>query len=126
MEIFDAETYENYMNDLIARKYSNLMNHFRNYLTIVSQLDYKLNDSMQKIIEQDIVNIKQNSFAKHLNKETTPNDKKSNPMGIEEFHTMLVIARLQAISYGKTELSINEWNKAKNLEFERLTHRITN
>jgi hypothetical protein len=38
---------------------------------------------------------------------------------VDDFHLLLVIARLQCLSYGKTELTLNEWNKAKSLEKER-------
>ncbi len=31
---------------------------------------------------------------------------------------------MQSISYGKPELGLNEWNKAKSLEFERLSYRV--
>jgi len=45
-------------------------------------------------------------------------------LGIEDIHLLLIVARLQCLSYGRSDLNIFEWNKAKNLEFERLNTRI--
>jgi len=101
---------ENYETNL-AKFYSAntaFLNNLRKYITIVSQLDYKLNEHIQKIAEEDFVKMRQ-----------TPVQGQTEKFGIDDFHLLLVIARLQCLSYGKNELSLNEWNKAKCLEKER-------
>ena len=49
---------------------------------------------------------------------------KKEKMSVEDLHLLLVVARLQTLSYGKSELGLNEWNKAKALEVERLNNRV--
>jgi hypothetical protein len=49
---------------------------------------------------------------------TNSNDSKSR-ICVDDFHLLMVVARLQTISNGNSELSMNEWNKAKNIEKER-------
>ncbi len=72
------------------------------------------------MVEEDIVHLRTNSTDKSL----SVNLNRKEKLGIEEFHSMLVVARLQTLSYGKQELSLHEWNRAKSLEFERLSSRI--
>jgi hypothetical protein len=69
-----------------------------------------------KIVQDDIVHIRANS----VDKSNVNMFKKDEKMGIDEFHSILVVARLQTLSYGKSELGLYEWNKSKNLECDRL------
>ena len=50
VEHFDADKYINYTNELISRIGSSLLNNIRKYFSILSQIDYKLNEPMQKVI----------------------------------------------------------------------------
>ena len=49
---------------------------------------------------------------------------KSKLIDIDAIHNILIVARLQALTYGHGDLSLNEWNNAKHLEFERLHNRL--
>jgi len=104
---------------LIGQKDSNLINKFRNYLTILAKTDYLIPEPFQKIVEDDIVNIR-----KHFAASTHNKSGKEKSLSIDDIHLILIVARLQCLSYGKSELSVYEWNKAKSLEFERLHTRI--
>jgi hypothetical protein len=79
----------------------------RKYLTLVADLDYKLNEQMQKLVEEDFVRLRQEA------------QNTQEKMNVDDFHLLLVIARLQCISHGKTELNLSEWNCSKYLEKER-------
>lgn len=110
---FESESYEKVINEIFDEGKLNLINYIRRYFSILAHIDYKLSSSMQQLVENDIVQIRQNHLVKNREK-----------MSFEDFHTLLVVARLQAISYGKSELTIPEWNRAKSLEIERLKNRI--
>ena len=69
---------------------SNLLNNIRRYFTILSRLEYKLSQPMQKLVEEDIVHIRTNSNDK--TNENNLNNKKEK-MGIDDFHLLLVVAR---------------------------------
>ena len=92
MSDFEAEVYERHIDELLHVKYVDLITHFRNYLTIMTHLDYKLGNAMQQVIQEDIVHIKKHSLGSHLNQKPEK-DKFENPMGIDDFHQLLVIAR---------------------------------
>lgn len=49
VERFDAISYENFIFDLLNKKDCNLLDKFRVFLTIVSNLEYKIPDSVQKV-----------------------------------------------------------------------------
>ena len=49
IERFDAISYENFIFDLINKKDCNMLNMFRVYLTVLSNLEYKIPDSVQKV-----------------------------------------------------------------------------
>lgn len=54
VERFDAISYENFIFDLLNKKESNLLDKFRAYLTVVSNLEYKIPDSVQKVMALDL------------------------------------------------------------------------
>lgn len=87
--------------------HSLFIDNLRKYLTLVADLEYKINEQMQKLVEEDFVRLRQEA----LNSQ--------DKMNVDDFHLLLVIARLQSISYGKTELNLSEWNRSKYLEKER-------
>ena len=49
IESFDAEKYMNYTNGLMNSSKTQFLDNIRKYLTIVSQIDYKLGEPMQKV-----------------------------------------------------------------------------
>lgn len=121
---FDADSYESFAKHIFESSSSsnNLLNNIRSYFTILSKMTYKLSEPMQNLVEEDIVHIRTNS-----NDKTNTNTlNKKEKLGIDDFHLLLVVARLQTFSYGKGELSLHEWNRAKSLEFERLNNRVLN
>lgn len=81
----------------------------------------KLN-CFSKVVEDDIVTLKKDFTESSANK--TNSKDKGKLIDIEAIHLILIVARLQTISYGRSELSLNEWNNAKHLEFERLHNRV--
>jgi hypothetical protein len=109
------ENYEKFIMNLIEN--NTLLDNFRRYLCVLAKQEYKISDSIQKVIEEDIVHLRQN-----FNNNNSNGEKKV--LGIEDIHLLLIVARLQCLSYGRSDLNIYEWNKAKNLEFERLNSRI--
>lgn len=118
LESLDA--YLNYVMSLLQNK--RLIENFRKYLCVLAQLDYKIPESLQKIVEDDIVNVRK-TFNLNQQSNDGQQQKENKSMSIEDIHLLLVVARLQCLSFGKSELTINEWNKAKSLELERLTNR---
>jgi len=68
------------------------------------------------------VNVRKDFVSSSSNK--NKNIDKSKTVDIDGIHLILIVARLQALSYGHSELTLNEWNTAKTLEFERLHNRV--
>lgn len=122
VEFFDSSAYESIVLNLVEKRDSNLLKNFRNYLSIVSNLEYTIPDTVQKVVEEDIVNIKKDFISSSSNK--TNSTMKGKVIDIDAIHLILIVARLQSLSYGRTELSLREWNAAKSLEFERLHNRV--
>lgn len=50
VERFDAAAYESIIFNLLDQKDSILLNSFRNYLTVLSNLEYKIPDHIQKVM----------------------------------------------------------------------------
>jgi hypothetical protein len=77
---FNFEEYEQNLQNFHSNDLNlNFFNNLRKYITIVSQLDYKLTDNMQKIVEEDFVQMRQGSSNEKI--------------CVEDFHLLLVIAR---------------------------------
>ncbi len=68
------------------------------------------------------MNVRKDFVSSSSNK--NKNIDKSKTVDIDGIHLILIVARLQALSYGHSELTLNEWNTAKTLEFERLHNRV--
>lgn len=81
MDVFDETVYNKTVDELLAKK--ELVDNLRKYISIINKLDYKLNEKMTKLVEEDIVQIRKNTIN------TQTNEK----MSIEDFHLLLVIAR---------------------------------
>ncbi len=93
--------------ELLQRLETNteLLTRMRSYLTVVRLLPFKLDDAMQETVQQDFIQSR------------APGQ--TNPMSTEDFHLLLVLSRLLALTYGKTELNGSLWQKAKAMETER-------
>lgn len=97
----------NSFSELVERLESNkeLLIRIRSYLTVVRLLSFQLNDAMQEAVQQDFI------------RSRAPGE--VNPMSTEDFHLLLVLSRLLALTYGKTELNESLWQRAKAMETER-------
>lgn len=82
-----------------------LLVRMRNYLTVVRLLSFKLDDTMQEAVQRDFIQSR------------APGQ--TNPMSTEDFHLLLVLSRLLALTYGKSELNFDLWQRAKSMEAER-------
>ncbi|CAJ1066587.1 mini-chromosome maintenance complex-binding protein [Xyrichtys novacula] len=80
------------------------LNKFRIYLSVARLLDYTISDDVTKSVEDDFVDMR-----------------KDDPQSIsaEEFHRMLVVARLLSLSLGQTSLSRDTWSRVKHIEILR-------
>lgn len=88
-----------------------LLSRMRTYLTVVRLIPFKLDDSMQESVQQDFIQSRAPGAV--------------NPMSTEDFHLLLVLSRLLALTYGKGELTQSIWQKAKEMETNRKS-RLTN
>jgi len=85
------------------------IDNIRRYLTYVGQqieLDQTINSASSDIntyIQEDFVNMRKQKLLTNL----------------DDFHLLLVLARLQTLSYGENTLTQSHWNQAKNFEFTR-------
>ncbi|XP_071769320.1 mini-chromosome maintenance complex-binding protein [Centroberyx gerrardi] len=80
---------------------SSQLNKFRLYLSVARTLEYSIADEVTKAVEDDFVDMR-----------------KDDPQSIsaEDFHRMLVVARLLSLSLGQTSLSRDGWMRAKHIE----------
>jgi len=94
-------------SELIQRLQSNaeLLHKMRNYLTAVRLAEFNLGDSMLETVQKDFIDSR------------APGREK--PMSTEDFHLLLVLSRLLALTYGKKELTDSIWQEAKSMETER-------
>lgn len=83
-----------------------LLVQIRRYLTAVKIADYKLSEELQAVVQDDFVQSRQRALE-------------SNRMTTEDFHRLLLLARLLTLSEGHTSLTHEAWNKAKLMEEER-------
>lgn len=82
----------------------------RRYLTICKLLEYTIDDTMQKAIQDDFVEMRKT-------------DHKS--MTVEDFHTLLNLVRLLSLSALETSPTQSMWEKAKSMESERKRRILT-
>jgi hypothetical protein len=117
-----VESYEKLIYDMFENKH--LLENFRRYLCILTKQEYKIAESLQKIVEDDIVHIRKDFAANVKLEQSNGNNHTERALSVEDIHLLLIVARLQCLSYAQSELDINHWNKAKSLEFERLHTRL--
>lgn len=100
-------------SDLVTRLEANmeLLTRMRVYLTTIRLLPFTLGEAIQEAVQNDFIQSRSSG--------------QTNPMSTEDFHLLLVLSRLLALSYGKTDLTESQWQKAKAMEMERKA-RISN
>lgn len=81
-----------------------LLNRLRKYITCVRNLNYELTEEVQKAVQDDFVSMRQGG---------------DRSMTQEDFHHLLVLARLMALSNGKRSLTPEIWEQTKTMEAER-------
>lgn len=86
-----------------------LLTQLRVYLSVLNPEQFDISDELQKIIEEDFVNMRQES------PHTTADD----------LHHQLVIARLMCVSNGARVLSREYWNAAKTMESRRKARMVS-
>jgi len=97
--------------DVITEKYSGvgsyltaaLLTKLRTFLTQCRQATFNLTEDMMKAVQGDFVAMRQAAGG----------------ITVEDFHTLLVLARLVAKGHGRSSLLEEDWEKAKAMEVER-------
>ena len=117
-----VESYEKLISDMFENRH--LIENFRRYLCILAKQEYKIAESLQKIVEDDIVHIRKDFAANVKSEQSNGNSHTEKVLTVEDIHLLLIVARLQCLSYAQSELDINHWNRAKTLEFDRLHTRL--
>ncbi|PIK49481.1 putative mini-chromosome maintenance complex-binding protein [Apostichopus japonicus] len=104
-EDLDLEKLKTTVQDAMSSGSVNLRQ-LRCYITVLENLDYDLTQDMQKIVEQDFVDVRK--------------DNKEN-MSQQDLHNLLILARLMSLSSGETSLKCTVWERVKRMEIERKT-----
>jgi len=97
--------------DVITEKYSGvgsyltaaLLTKLRTFLTQCREATFNLTEDMMKAVQGDFVAMRQAAGG----------------ITVEDFHTLLVLARLVAKGHGRSSLLEEDWEKAKAMEVER-------
>jgi len=82
---------------------SSLLDRIRTYIAVCKRTEFNLTEEATKSVQDDFVAMRQQEGG----------------MTVEEFHSMLVLARLVAISNSHNSLDQADWNQAKVMEKER-------
>lgn len=85
------------------------LDHIRRYLTFVGQ---QLNFDSAKNDPTSAINA-------HIQEDFVQMRKEKSLTNLDDFHLLLVLARLETLSRGETEMNESHWTQAKNLEFSR-------
>lgn len=80
------------------------LNNIRQYLEILKHSDFRFNEEITDIIQEDFVKMRQA-------------DKSVNA---DNLHSLMVLARLMSLSHGMDTLSTDFWNKTIQMETERV------
>merc|ERR1719383_28492 len=85
-----------------------LLNRLRLYLTQCREQEYSLTEELQKEVQDDFVRMRQENQGQ---------------VTVDDLHAHLVLARLVAVSKGKSSLDEGDWNHVKELERTRRSQR---
>ncbi|KAJ8025707.1 Mini-chromosome maintenance complex-binding protein [Holothuria leucospilota] len=102
-EQFDIEKLKSTIQDAMTSGNINLRQ-LRCYVSVLENLDYDLTQDMQKIVEQDFVDVRK--------------DNRDNMTQLD-LHNLLILARLMSLSSGETRLKCSIWERVKRMENER-------
>lgn len=97
--------------DIISTKFSGigsyltnaLLTRLRAYITQCREASFSLTEEVMKGVQDDFVAMRQAAGG----------------VTVEDFHSLLVLARLVSKSAGRTNLTTEDWEKAKSMENER-------
>jgi len=80
-----------------------LLTRLREYISHCKHINYTLTDEVMKRVQDDFVQLRQQEGG----------------LTVEEFHNLLVLARLQSISQGHDSMEPKDWEAAKDMERQR-------
>jgi len=97
--------------DIISTKFSgigsyltsSLLTRIRTYITQCREATFSLTEEVMKAVQDDFVAMRQSAAG----------------ITVEDFHSLLVLARLVSKSSGRTSLTTEDWEKSKAMEAER-------
>ncbi|XP_071442064.1 mini-chromosome maintenance complex-binding protein [Hetaerina americana] len=108
-----------FINDLdalfaAAKHYlkDSMLDRIRKYLTIVKLADYSLSEGMQKVVQEDFVEMRKNSDPSKISG--------------DDLHTRLIIGRLLSLSQGLHSLTPEVWKHACEMETRRKANMSAN
>lgn len=81
-----------------------IIEHMRAFLGVARLAEYSLSSEMQEILQDDFVKSRQQDH---------------NKMTAEDFHLLLLLSRLMALSHGQNTLTSEMWSHVKQMEAER-------
>lgn len=81
------------------------------FLGLARVAEYSLSAEMQEVLQNDFVNSRQQNHSS---------------MSVEDFHLLLLLSRLMALSCGQTSLTPEMWNRVKQMEAERRARLVSN
>jgi hypothetical protein len=82
-----------------------VLSRLRNYITLAKLSAFDIHEEAMNFVQEDFVRERQNA--------------NSTLKTSDDLHTLLVLARLMALSRGEKSINPNIWNEAKNMETER-------
>ena len=82
-----------------------VLSRLRNYVTLAKSSAFDISEEAMNFVQEDFVRERQNANS-HLKTS-------------DDLHTLLVLARLLALSRGEKSINQNIWSEAKNMENER-------
>ncbi|KAG8212697.1 hypothetical protein J437_LFUL019597 [Ladona fulva] len=82
-----------------------LLNRIRQFLTVVKLANYSLGEDMQKVVQEDFVEMRKNNAEGKIT--------------ADDLHTRLILGRLLSLSYGQQYLTKELWDHACKLENNR-------
>ena len=82
-----------------------VLSRLRNYVTLAKSSAFDISEEAMNFVQTDFVHERQKE--------------NSQLKTADDLHTLLVLARLLALSRGEKSINANIWNEAKNMENER-------
>lgn len=102
-ETLSQDNWKDYFTEIENFLNGEILKQFQDYLTLMKIANYTLHEDMQKIIQEDFVNMR----------------KADSLMTGDDLHHLLVLARFQSLSCGEKFLNRENWEIVKAMEVER-------